>query len=74
MLSVSLLEDTKVTTEKINKTKELKELDEKLLNVNRGILALEFDVINQIKNEPFLNQMYILRNAYEKDIREIKNG
>tara|TARA_B110000037_G_C16796475_1_gene373661 strand:+ start:229 stop:420 length:192 start_codon:yes stop_codon:yes gene_type:complete len=63
-----------VTTEKINKVKELKELDEKLLNVNRGILALEFDVMNQIKNEPFLNQMYILRSAYEKDIREIKNG
>ena len=61
-------------TEKINKVKELKELDEKLLNVNRGILALEFDVMNQIKNEPFLNQMYILRSAYEKDIREIKNG
>jgi|TARA_R110000787_G_scaffold275078_2_gene383479 hypothetical protein len=60
--------------EKINKVKELKELDEKLLNVNRGILALEFDVMNQIKNEPFLNQMYILRSAYEKDIREIKNG
>ena len=71
---VFLLEDTKVTTEKINKVKELKELDEKLLNVNRGILALEFDVMNQIKNEPFLNQMYILRSAYEKDIREIKNG
>ena len=63
-----------MTTEKINKVKELKELDEKLLNVNRGILALEFDVMNQIKNEPFLNQMYILRSAYEKDIREIKNG
>ena len=31
--------------EKINKVKELKELDEKLLNVNRGILALEFDAI-----------------------------
>ena len=60
--------------EKINKVKELKELDEKLLNVNRGILALEFDVMNQIKNEPFLNQMYILRSAYETDIREIKNG
>ena len=63
-----------MTTEKINKVKELKELDEKLLNVNRGILALEFDVMNQIKNEPFLNQMYILRSANEKDIREIKNG
>ena len=71
---VFLLEDIKAMTEKINKVKELKELDEKLLNVNRGILALEFDVMNQIKNEPFLNQMYILRSAYEKDIREIKNG
>ena len=74
MLSVSLSEGTKAMIEKINKVKELKELDEKLLNVNRGILALEFDVMNQIKNEPFLNQMYILRSAYEKDIREIKNG
>jgi len=74
LLSVSLSEGTKAMIEKINKVKELKELDEKLLNVNRGILALEFDVMNQIKNEPFLNQMYILRSAYEKDIREIKNG
>lgn len=71
---VFLLEDTKVTTEKINKVKELKELDEKLLNVNRGILALEFDAINEIKNAPYLKQMYVLRYAYEKDIREIKNG
>jgi|TARA_R110000851_G_scaffold253467_1_gene405905 hypothetical protein len=63
-----------VTTEKINKVKELKELDEKLLNVNRGILALEFDAINEIKNAPYLKQMYVLRYAYEKDIREIKNG
>lgn len=71
---VFLLEDTKVMTEKINKVKELKELDEKLLNVNRGILALEFDAINEIKNAPYLKQMYVLRYAYEKDIREIKNG
>ncbi len=63
-----------MTTEKINKVKELKELEANLLNVNRGILALEFDAINQIKNEPYLKQMYVLRSAYEKDIREIKNG
>lgn len=61
-------------TEKINKVKELKELEANLLNVNRGILALEFDAMNQIKNEPYLEQMYLLRSAYEKDIREIKNG
>ena len=61
-------------TEKINKVKELKELEANLLNVNRGILALEFDAMNQIKNEPYLKQMYVLRSAYEKDIREIKNG
>ena len=63
-----------MTTEKINKVKELKELEDKLLNVNRGILALEFDAMNQIKNEPYLKQMYLLRYAYEQDIREIKNG
>lgn len=63
-----------MTTEKINKVKELKELEANLLNVNRGMLALEFDAINQIKNEPYLKQMYVLRSAYEKDIREIKNG
>ena len=62
-----------MTTEKINKVKELKELEDKLLNVNRGILALEFDAMNQIKNEPYLKQMYLLRYAYEKDIKEIKN-
>ena len=61
-------------TEKINKVKELKEVEANLLNVNRGILALEFDAMNQIKNEPYLEQMYLLRSAYEKDIREIKNG
>ena len=49
-----------MTTEKINKVKELKELEDKLLNVNRGILALEFDAMNQIKNEPYLKQMYLL--------------
>ena len=63
-----------MTTEKINKVKELKELEANLLNVNRGILALEFDAMNQIKNEPYLKQMYLLRSAYEKDIKEIKNG
>lgn len=63
-----------MTIEKINKVKELKELEDKLLNVNRGILALEFDAMNQIKNEPYLKQMYLLRYAYEKDIKEIKNG
>ena len=63
-----------MTTEKINKVKELKELEDKLLNVNRGILALEFDAMNQIKNEPYLKQMYLLSYAYEKDIKEIKNG
>jgi|TARA_R100000951_G_scaffold111901_1_gene111504 hypothetical protein len=63
-----------MTTEKINKVKELKELEANLLNVNRGILALEFDAMNQIKNEPYLKQMYLLRYAYEKDIKEIKNG
>jgi len=63
-----------MTTEKINKVQELKELEDKLLNVNRGILALEFDAMNQIKNEPYLKQMYLLRYAYEKDIKEIKNG
>ena len=63
-----------MTTEKINKVKELKELEDKLLNVNRGILALEFDAMNQIKYEPYLKQMYLLRYAYEKDIKEIKNG
>ena len=63
-----------MTTEKINKVKKIKELEDKLLNVNRGILALEFDAMNQIKNEPYLKQMYLLRYAYEKDIKEIKNG
>ena len=60
-----------MTTEKINKVKELKELEDKLLNVNRGILALEFDAMNQIKNEPYLKQMYLLRYAYENTLLEI---
>jgi len=55
-------------------TDNVKVLEEKLLNVNRGILALQFDVMNQRKNEPRLQQMYRLRDNYEKDLRELKLG
>ena len=55
-------------------TDNVKVLEEKLLNVNRGILALQFDVVNQRKNEPRLQQMYRLRDNYEKNIRELKRG
>jgi hypothetical protein len=55
-------------------TDNVKVLEEKLLNVNRGILALQFDVMNQRKNEPRLQQMYRLRDNYEKDLRELKSG
>ena len=55
-------------------TDNVKALEEKLLNVNRGILALQFDVMNQRKNEPRLQQMYRLRDNYEKDLRALKNG
>jgi hypothetical protein len=55
-------------------TDNVKALEEKLLNVNRGILALQFDVMNQRKNEPRLQQMYRLRDNYEKDLRELKLG
>ena len=55
-------------------TDNIKVLEYKILNINRGILALEYDVINEIKNKPRLKQMYRLRDAYEKDMREIKNG
>ena len=55
-------------------TDNLKTLEEKILNVNRGILALQFDVMNQRKNEPRLQQMYRLRDNYEKDLRALKNG
>ena len=55
-------------------TDNIKVLEERLLNVNRGILALQFDVMNQRKNEPRLQQMYRLRDNYEKNIRELKRG
>ena len=55
-------------------TDNVKILEEKILNVNRGILALQFDVMNQRKNEPRLQQMYRLRDNYEKDLRALKNG
>ena len=55
-------------------TDNVKILKEKILNVNRGILALQFDVMNQRKNEPRLQQMYRLRDNYEKDLRALKNG
>ena len=58
----------------INKTKELKTLEDKILNVNRGILALRFDVMNEIKNASRLTQMLILREIYEKEFRELKKG
>jgi hypothetical protein len=55
-------------------TDNIKVLEYKILNVNRGILALEYDVINEIKNKPHLKQMYLLRDNYEKDLRELKRG
>tara|TARA_R110002051_G_scaffold93143_1_gene163026 strand:+ start:1929 stop:2147 length:219 start_codon:yes stop_codon:yes gene_type:complete len=55
-------------------TDNVKILKEKILNVNRGILSLQFDVMNQRKNEPRLQQMYRLRDNYEKDLRALKHG
>jgi len=55
-------------------TDNVKVLEYKILNVNRAILALEYDVINEIKNKPHLKQMYLLRYNYEKDLRELKRG
>ena len=55
-------------------TDNVKSLEYKILNINRGILALEYDVINEIKNKPHLKQMYLLRQSYEKDLRELKRG
>ena len=55
-------------------TDNIKVLEYKILNINRGILALEYDVINEIKNKPRLKQMYLLRDNYEKDLRELKRG
>ena len=55
-------------------TDNVKVLEYKILNINRGILALEYDVINEIKNNPHLKQMYLLRDNYEKDLRELKRG
>ena len=55
-------------------TDNIETLEERLLNVNKGILALQFDVMNQRKNEPRLQQMYRLRDNYEKDLRALKNG
>ena len=55
-------------------TDNIKILEYKILNINRGILALEYDAINEIKNKPRLKQMYLLRDNYEKDLRELKRG
>ena len=55
-------------------TDNVKILEEKILNVNRGILALQFDVMNQRKNEPRLQQMFRLRDNYEKNLKELKSG
>ncbi len=55
-------------------TDNVKILEEKILNVNRGILALQFDVMNERKNAPRLQQMYRLRDNYEKNLRELKYG
>ena len=49
-------------------------LEDKILNINRGILALQFDVMNEIKNASRLRQMHRLRNIYEKEFRELKKG
>jgi len=55
-------------------TDNVKILKEKILNVNRGILALQFDVMNQRKNEPRLQQMFRLRDNYERNLKELKRG
>ena len=55
-------------------TDNVKILEEKILNVNRGILALQFDVMNQRKNEPLLQQMFRLRDNYERNLKELKSG
>ena len=55
-------------------TDNVKILEEKILNVNRGILALQFDVMNQRKNEPRLQQMFRLRDNYERNLKELKSG
>ena len=55
-------------------TDNIEVLEYKILNINRGILALEFDVINEIKNKPHLKEMYLLRYNYEKDLRELTHG
>ncbi len=53
-------------------TDNVKILEEKILNVNRGILALEFDVMNERKNAPRLQQMYRLRDNYEKNLKGVE--
>jgi len=45
-----------------------------LENLERGIFALEMDVVNSEKYEEHLYQMYELRDAYERDIRALKKG
>jgi hypothetical protein len=43
-----------------------------LENLERGIFALEMDVMNLEKHQDHLKEMYVLRDAYDRDIRALR--
>lgn len=59
-------------TPKLNNRETVKDLEECIANVERGIFALEMDVTNLDKHQVHLEQMYYLKQLYEKDLRALK--
>lgn len=57
---------------KLNNRETVKDLEECIANVERGIFALEMDVANLEKHQVHLEQMYYLKQLYEKDLRALK--
>jgi hypothetical protein len=59
--------------DKLNERESLEDLEICLANVERGIFALELDIVNEERNQPYLEQMYDLKQNYEKDLRSLRN-
>lgn len=56
----------------LNNRETIKDLEDCIANVERGIFALEMDVVNLEKHQVHLEQMYYLKQLYEKDLRALK--
>jgi hypothetical protein len=52
--------------DKLNERESVEDLEICLSNVERGIFALELDIVNEERNQPYLEQMYKISLTYLK--------